>query len=53
MQIEKPCMENCTDKQWENWYWQDFHDLCKSCINKCKQSWKVQLNCTQFKQKEI
>lgn len=46
--MEKPNMENCTDKEWNKWFWSDFNELCKKCINKCKQSHVVELiNCKE------
>lgn len=29
------------EKIWENWFWADFCDFCKSCFEMCKQSWQV------------
>jgi len=52
-QIEKPDMNNCSLKEWEKWFWQDFNDTCKECVNKCKQSWVVRLSCEKYKKKEI
>lgn len=34
---------------WENWFWADFCDFCKSCRRDCKQSWQVTImNCTTY-----
>jgi hypothetical protein len=50
-QIEMPDVLTCTDKQWTKWWWQDYSELCKSCVNNCKQSWRVGLNCGAYKKK--
>jgi hypothetical protein len=46
--IEKPDMNNCTDKQWTKWWWQTYNKKCLTCIKSCKQSWVVRLNCPDF-----
>jgi hypothetical protein len=51
--IEKPDMNNCTDKQWTKWWWQDYNELCKKCQKQCKQSWNVKLTCSVFKGVEV
>ena len=51
--IPMPDTNNCSEKQWTKWWWQDFNDLCSKCTKNCKQSWVVQLSCTQFKKVEI
>lgn len=52
--IEKPDMSNCSDKQFNQWYWGDFHSTCKNCTNTCKQSHIVTLSCSKFnKRKDI
>lgn len=45
-------IEECTDKQFEKMWWSDFHETCKKCVNKCKQSHMVVLGCSNFKSKE-
>jgi hypothetical protein len=30
-------------KKYENWYWSEYNELCKSCKGKCKQSWQVDI----------
>jgi len=34
---------NLDRKQWEKWWWQDIHNVCKMCAKECKQSWRVDL----------
>lgn len=51
--IEKPDTNNCTIKQWEKWWWQEYNLHCQQCANKCKQSWIVQISCTQFKKENM
>jgi hypothetical protein len=46
--IKKPDMTNCTEKQFNSWYWSDFNETCKKCVNKCKQSHAVKLSCPSF-----
>lgn len=46
--IEMPDTNNCSEKEWTKWYWQDINDKCKQCQNNCKQSWVVLLSCPQF-----
>jgi len=40
--------ENCTEKQFEKWFWEDLNTICLSCKNDCKQSSKVKLTCAKF-----
>ena len=48
--MKKPDIENCTTNQYEKWYWNEFNENCKLCINTCKQSSIVQLvNCDKRK----
>jgi hypothetical protein len=51
--IEKPDLNSCTEKQFEKWYWQDYHDMCNKCKNACKQSRIVELSCPSFKNIEV
>ena len=46
--IEKPDMSNCTEKQFNAWYWGSFHEICNNCIHKCKQSHIVSLSCSKY-----
>lgn len=46
--IEKPDMTNCTDKQFNSWFWGEYNQMCKSCLNKCKQSHVVSLSCSKY-----
>ena len=50
--IEKPDLNNCTEKQFEKWYWQERHQTCLKCKNTCKQSNVVDLSCPNFKSVE-
>jgi len=46
-------IEEMSPKQYEKWYWSDYTEKCKSCMNKCKQSHIVELlRCEQYKAKE-
>lgn len=49
--MEKPDMANCSDKEWTKWYWGEFNETCKICINVCKQSHIVTLSCAKFNRK--
>jgi hypothetical protein len=45
MEIEK----ELSDKEANKLYWESFHETCKQCKNKCKQSSKVlQVICPKF-----
>lgn len=44
--------EEVTEKQWSKWFWKNYHEVCLSCINNCKQSSKVDLSCEKFKKGE-
>lgn len=37
-----------TEKQWNSIYWKEFNKICIACKNKCKQSYKVDLQCPNF-----
>lgn len=51
--MNKPDMTNCTDKQFDKWYWNIYHDVCNKCSNTCKQSSIViQVVCNKFRKKE-
>lgn len=41
--MDKPDMSNCSDKEFEKWYWSDYNKVCLKCENKCKQSHIVSL----------
>ena len=30
-------------KKYEDYYWSEYNELCKSCTGRCKQSWKVDI----------
>lgn len=49
--IKKPDMTNCTEKQFNSWYWSDFNETCKKCNSMCKQSHAVILSCSKFELK--
>jgi len=41
-----------SDKEANKIYWEDKHEKCKQCTNKCKQSSKViQIICPRFEKK--
>jgi hypothetical protein len=47
-------VESMNINQWKEWFWSDYNKKCKTCYNKCKQSWKVDLlNCFEFKKIEV
>jgi hypothetical protein len=40
---------NLDRKQWDKWWWQSYHQVCKMCARDCKQSWRVDLvKCDRF-----
>jgi hypothetical protein len=49
--IKKPDMTNCTEKQFNSWYWSDFNETCKKCNSMCKQSHAVIISCSKFELK--
>lgn len=52
--MEKPDITTCTDKQFEKWWWLDFHEVCKSCSKSCKQSHAIkQVSCIKYKKIEV
>lgn len=49
--MERPNLENCSEKEASEWYWSDFNETCKKCKNKCKQSHVViQVICPKFEE---
>jgi hypothetical protein len=43
------CQANDTMEQWEDWWWRDLNEQCKSCQRGCKQSNKAEIvHCPQF-----
>ena len=46
--IEKPDMNNCSEKMYEKWFWEEYNAVCKTCLNKCKQSHIITLSCSKF-----
>ena len=49
--MEKPDMFDCTEKQFNSWYWSEYNELCINCTNECKQSKIANIQCLNFKKK--
>ncbi|MHA2181819.1 MAG: hypothetical protein ACXAAH_10380 [Promethearchaeota archaeon] len=46
--LDKPL--NLTKKEWEQWWWAEFHKLCLRCQYECKQSHRVDIYDCKFLQ---
>lgn len=44
--LDKPI--GLTRKEWEQWWWAEFHELCKECFFDCKQSYRVDIHSCPF-----
>ena len=41
-----------SDREANKLFWADYNEICKKCVNKCKQSFKVILvRCEEYKEK--
>jgi hypothetical protein len=49
--IQMPDTNNCSEKEWNNWFWADWNETCKECIKQCKQSHVVKLYCPNIDKK--
>lgn len=46
--MKKPDMANCSEASFMKWFWEEENSLCSRCTNNCKQSSKVDLQCTKY-----
>ena len=44
--LDKPI--DLTQKEWEQWWWAEFHKLCKRCQFECRQSHRVEIHSCPF-----
>jgi len=44
--LDKPL--NLTKKEWEQWWWAEFHKLCLRCQHECNQSHRVEIHACPF-----
>jgi hypothetical protein len=44
--LDKPI--GLTRKEWEQWWWAEFHKLCKECQLECKQSHRIEIHRCPF-----
>jgi len=49
--LDKPI--DLTRKEWEQWWWAEFHALCKKCRATCKQSHRVDIYDCPFLQGRV
>ena len=48
--LDKPVQ--LTPKEWEKWWWEDYHPWCTDCEYDCKQSRRVEIhNCRMLQEK--
>ena len=41
--IQKPKLDSCSEKEFNNWFWSEYNQFCIKCDNNCKQSHMVNL----------
>jgi len=48
--LDKPSY--CDEKEFEEYWWSQYNELCLKCIKKCKQSYKTEIwNCNDYMEK--